>query len=160
MTLTSFWVSRRRAAWALLFPLLCSAQSSGPLTVDKPIPLRVKQGGEAVATLKVRISSGYHVNTNAPLDQYLIPLRLTWDAAPLEAGVVEYPQGKLEKYQFSEKPLSVYSTDFDVVTKFKAPANAPKGSKTIMGKLRYQACTTTTCYPPKTIAVELPVEVR
>jgi hypothetical protein len=108
----------------------------------------------------VQLANGYHVNTNAPLDPYLIPLRLTWDAAPLEVAGVDYPKGQLEKYQFSEKPLSVYSSDFELVTRFKAPAGAPKGAKVVTGKLRYQACTATTCYPPKTINVELPVDIH
>jgi hypothetical protein len=122
--------------------------------------VRVRQGTDAAVTLKVQLATGYHVNTNTPSDQYLIPLRLTWEAGPLQAASVEYPKGKFEKYQFSDKPLSVYTGDFDLVTHFKAPPGAPKGSHKLTGKLRYQACTHSTCFPPKTITVEQPVEIR
>jgi hypothetical protein len=113
-----------------------------------------------VSTLKVQLASGYHVNTNTPSDQYLIPLRLTWEAVPLEVASIDYPKGKLEKYEFSSTPLSVYTGDFDLVTNFKAPANAATGSYKLIAKLRYQACTVSTCFPPKTVTAEQPVDVR
>jgi hypothetical protein len=110
--------------------------------------------------LKVQLASGYHVNTNTPADEYLIPLRLTWEAQPLEVVGVEYPKGRTEKYQFSDKPLSVYTGDFDLITRFRAPPTAKKGTHKLTGKLRYQACTETTCYPPKTVPVELQADIR
>jgi hypothetical protein len=136
-----------------------AAQIDGPLTVAKPVPVRIRAGGEASSTLKVQLDNGYHVNTNTPSDAYLIPLRLTWEAKPIEVVTIEYPKGLMEKYQFSEKPLSVYTGDFALVTKFKAPAGS-KGSYKLAGKLRYQACTVSACYPPKTVNVEQQVEVR
>ena len=75
-------------------------------------------------------------------------------------AAVEYPKPQMEKYSFSEKPLSVFSGEFEIVTRFKAPAAAPKGPQTLAGKLRYQACTSTMCLPPKTLAVQLQVEIR
>ena len=72
---------------------------------------------------------------------------------------VTYPKPKMEKYSFSEKPISVFSGDFVVVTKFKAPADAPAGTVAVTGKLRYQACNDTMCFPPKTIDVSQAVEI-
>ena len=106
------------------------------------------------------MAPGYHTNSNTPSDEYLIPLRLTWEAAPLEVVAIDYPKGHLEKYSFSEKPLSVYTGAFDITTRIKVPAKAPAASRTINGRLRYQACTNTVCYPPKSLAVTLAVEVR
>lgn len=107
----------------------------------------------------MRLRNGYHVNSNTPADEYLIPLRLTWNAAPLQVAEVVFPKPQLEKHAFSTKPLSVFSGDFDIVTKFRAPANAPLGMATLTGKLRYQACNDTMCLPPKTVEVELPVDI-
>lgn len=122
--------------------------------------MTVKVGETASVKITCRLAPGYHTNSNTPADEYLIPLRLTWEPAPLEVTAVEYPKGHLEKYQFSEKPLSVYSGDFEIVTKLNAPAKAPRGPRTIAGKLRYQACTNTVCYPPKTVPVQLAVDVK
>jgi len=100
------------------------------------------------------------VNSHAPNEDYLIPMRLTWNAAPLEVLDVVFPKPKQERYSFSDKPVSVFTGDFEIVTKFKVPANAPPGPAVITGKLRYQACTDSLCLPPKNIAVRLPVLIQ
>lgn len=104
--------------------------------------------------------SGFHANSNKPADDFLIPLKLTWPQGPIEAAEVDYPEPKLEKYEFSQKPISVVTGDFEIVTKFKAPASAPQGMTGVTGKLRYQACTDKMCLPPKTVDVPLIVEIR
>ena len=115
--------------------------------------------GVLTAKIEVQLRSGFHVNSNTPADDYLIPLRLTWTAAPLELQDVVYPKPKMEKYDFSEKPLSVYSGDFEITTRFKTPPSAAPGMAVITGKLRYQACSHKECFPPKTIEVKLPVDI-
>lgn len=140
------------------------AQSSGgafggsaPLLLETPAPVRVKPGATAAATLRFRLANGYHTNSSKPADEYLIPLKLTWDPsiAPFEAAGVDYPPGKLEKYEFSEKLVSVYSGEFVVTARLKAPASAKTGQHTLAGKLRYQACTKTACFPPRSLPVQL-----
>jgi thiol:disulfide interchange protein DsbD len=137
---------------------LCFSQGS-VLQIAPPDRVVAKAGTTVQAKLVVQLRQGYHCNSNTPSDDYLIPLKLTWTAAPLEAGEVVYPKPQMEKYTFSDKPLSVYSGDFDIVTKFKVPANAPPGMAALPGKLRYQACNDRMCLPPKTVDVTLPVEV-
>ncbi|MFN7925991.1 MAG: protein-disulfide reductase DsbD N-terminal domain-containing protein [Bryobacteraceae bacterium] len=136
------------------------AQISSIITAEPAEKVTAKAGETASAKVRFKIAQGYHTNSNTPSDEYLIPLKLTWDAAPLEVKAVEYPKAHTEKYAFSDKPLSVYTGEFELTTKFAIPASALKGSRTVTGKLRYQACTDNTCYPPKTLAVTLPVEIR
>jgi thiol:disulfide interchange protein DsbD len=129
------------------------------LTVAPPDKLTAKAGGMAEAKLKVELRNGYHCNSNTPSDDYLIPLKLTWTPGTLDVGEVAYPKPQMEKYSFSEKPLSVYTGNFEIVTHFKVPATAMPGDTVIAAKLRYQACTERMCLPPKTIDVSLPVNV-
>ena len=111
------------------------------------------------ATLAVELREGYHCNSDKPSDEYLIPLKLTWGTGALQADQVIYPKPQMEKYAFSEKPLSVYTGNFEIVTKFKVPGSTPVGQSMLTGKLRYQACTNRMCLPPKTVDVSMPVEV-
>ncbi|HZO54676.1 MAG TPA: protein-disulfide reductase DsbD domain-containing protein [Bryobacteraceae bacterium] len=127
--------------------------------MQSPPPMAMKTGVETPVKLHVKLNSGYHVNSDKPADEYLIPLKLTWTAEPLTISSITFPEPKMEKYSFSEKPLSVYTGDFDIVTKFRAPANTPKGEKTITGKMRYQACSTTACYPPRSADVKIIVNI-
>ena len=130
------------------------------LTVMPPAKLHAKRGETVVAKVHAQLRPGYHCNSNTPSDEYLIPLKLTWNAEPLEAGKVVYPKAQMEKYEFSEKPLSVFSGEFDITTEFKVPPKAPNGPAIISGKLRYQACNTTMCFPPKTLDVPVTVEIQ
>jgi len=86
-------------------------------------------------------------------------MRLTWSTSALEAAEVVYPKPELEKYSFSDKPLSVYTGSFELRSRFKVPATAAPGQLVLAGKLRYQACNDRMCLAPKTVEVSLPVEV-
>ena len=124
-----------------------------------PQKIAAKAGATVTQTLTLKLQSGYHCNSDKPSDEYLIPLKLTWTPAPMEVDSVVYPKPQLEKYSFSKDPLSVYTGDFEIVTKFKVPASAPAGSTIISGKLRYQACNDRMCLKPQTIDVMLPVDI-
>jgi hypothetical protein len=86
-------------------------------------------------------------------------LRLTWKSTPLEVAEVVYPKPQLEKYAFSEKPVSVFSGDFEILTRFKVPASVNPGLAVLPAKLRYQACNDRMCLAPKTVDIALPVEI-
>ncbi len=120
----------------------------------------MKRGSSVVAKIPLHLKAGYHVNSNTPSDEYLIPLRLTWDPGKLAVEGTVYPKPQMETLSFSEKPLSVFSGTFVVEVRFKAAANAPAGSVTMMGKLRYQACNSKECLPPKIVDVPVPVEIQ
>lgn len=137
------------------------AQSNAILTVAPPEKVVAKRDSEVTAKVAVTLGAGYHVNSNAPHEAYLIPLKLTWTAAPLEVEAVTYPKASDEMYPFSpDQPLSVFTGNFDIATKFKAPGDATSGLMILAGKLRYQACNNTMCFPPKTVEIKLPVEIR
>jgi hypothetical protein len=130
------------------------------LTVAPPAKVAGKTDSQVTAKLSVELQKGYHVNSNSPSEEYLIPLRLNWEPGALQLVAVAYPQPRMEKYQFSEKPLSVFTGDFEIATRFKIPPAARKGPGILTGKLRYQACSTNTCFPPKTVEVRLPYEIQ
>lgn len=156
---------KRRAARTTLAALLCLpslfSQGSAILNVSPPQKLVGKRNNAVQAKINLSLQPGYHVNSNTPNEAYLIPLRLTWETnAALQAPEVIFPKPLLEKYEFSDKPVSVFTGEFDVNTKFKVPASAPTGPGVLIGKLRYQACTKKACFPPKTVEVRLPYQIQ
>ena len=90
----------------------------------------------------------------------MIPLKLTWTPGALDPVEVVFPKPQSEKYEFSEKPLSVFTGDFDLIARFKAPASAPTGPGVMVGKLRYQACNNKECLPPRTIEIPVTVDIQ
>jgi hypothetical protein len=133
---------------------------SGVLSIAPPEKVTAKRGAMLEVKTPVQLKSGYHVNSNTPSEAYLIPLRLTWASGTLEAVDVLFPKPHMEKYEFSPNSLSVFTGDFQLVTKFRVAASAPPGPGMVLGKLKYQACNQNSCLAPKTIEIKLPVVVE
>ena len=90
---------RRPVLTALLcLPLL--AQSSGYLIVAEAPKVTGQRNATVQAKIPVSVRAGYHVNSNVPNDEYLIPLKLTWKSTgALEGGQVAYPKPSTERYE-------------------------------------------------------------
>jgi thiol:disulfide interchange protein DsbD len=144
--------------------LLCAwpaaAQISQVLSVKAPPKAVAPRGQSFTVPVEIVLTAGYHVNSHAPADDFLIPLRLSWDETFLKVEEVIYPKPESRKYPFSEKPIQVYTGDFTIQTRFHAPTQAAPGMKVVTGKLRYQACNDKMCLPPRVAEIRLPVEVR
>ncbi|HUE04874.1 MAG TPA: protein-disulfide reductase DsbD domain-containing protein [Bryobacteraceae bacterium] len=137
------------------------AQGNQYLIAQAPQKIVAKRGTSTEAKIAVSIEPNFHVNSNTPSEDYLIPLKLTWaPGGVLEPVTVIFPKPQLEKYEFSDKPLSVFTGDFDLIAKFKVPAEASQGPGIMLGKLRYQACNTNSCFPPKTVEVRISYQVQ
>src|SRR5690242_6893549 len=162
MAFNSFSRTPGRAALLLTgIAALLLAQSSGHLKVGQAQKVAAKRGAEVDAKIPLMIDPGFHVNSNTPSDETLIPISVTWKSTgALEAGKVTYPKPSQEKYAFLDKPLSVFTGNFDVNAHFKVAANAPGGPGVAVGQVRYQACNSNTCFPPKTAEITLPYSVQ
>lgn len=153
-----------KSYWTL--PLLATAlvaQMAPTLTVT-PVPtVKAPKGSVATITIKASLPEGYHANSNKPTYSYLIPLTLKWTGGPLQMESIVYPAGITERYGFqqpTDKPLSVVTGEFSIVTKFKVPADAASGPAAETGTLRYQACDNKACYAPKNVPVNVTVSVE
>ncbi len=155
------YLSKSALALFLFSSLSASALAQTTvLTVVQPARAIAKRGALVTAKVGVKVMEGFHVNSNAPLDEYLIPLKLTWQAAPFEDKGTTFPVAKKEKSAFSPQPISVFDGAFEITSKFAVPATAPVGAGFITGKLRYQGCNATTCFPPKTVEVKFSYDLQ
>jgi len=129
-----------------------AARSKMYVTYDAE-PQVVTAGKRSVLELRFRVLHGFHVNSNTPKSEILIPTNLTLQpAAGVKTDPAQYPAGTAYSFAFSPKEkLDVYMGDFTV----KLPVVARVGMHTVDGTLRYQACDHAACYPPK----DLPVQV-
>ncbi len=145
----------------MAFPHCSPAQSAeGVLAAGKLQKLAARRGADVEAKIPLEIRAGYHVNSNAPNDPYLIPLRLRWENGPLQNPLVSFPKPEQRNYSFSKKPVSVFTGSFQISTKFKVAENAPRGPGILIGQLRYQACNENSCLPPKNLEIRLPYTVQ
>ncbi len=128
-----------------------------------PAPLvAVVPGKVARVELQFRVAPGYHINSNKPNSEYLIPTALKLDAQTgLALSKVTYPPGEDLTFSFSPKDkLNVYAGDFAISAQVSAALGTPLGRYRIHGRLISQACDNRQCYAPKTLPVAFDVQVR
>lgn len=132
------------------------------VTATPPQPVAVAPGGSVRVELRFRVSPGYHINSNKPRSEFLIPTRLQLSPPPsLAPGAVVYPEGKDLSFAFSPKEkLNVYAGEFLVRAELRALGSAAAGSYKVPGELRFQACNDRACFPPSKLPVEVEVTVR
>src|SRR3954470_23162506 len=71
--------------------------------------------GSGTLVVRCELASGWHVNSHTPSEDYLIPTTLDVTAATgAKIGEPGYPEGKKEKFSFSDTPLSVYAGSFSI----------------------------------------------
>ena len=146
-------------ALSLTRPPYIVAQGSGHLTVGSPAKISGARNASVQTRIPVTIDPGFHVNSNPAAAEYLIPLSVTWSATgALEAGKVTYPKATKEKV--GDDMLTVYTGSFDLIANFKVSAKAPGGPGVAAGKLRYQACNSNTCFPPKNVEISVPYQIQ
>ena len=141
--------------------LLWAQSTSEHLTVGQPSKVSGKRNDTVQTKIPVTIQEGYHVNSNKPADPSLIPTSITWTSlGALQNAQVTFPKASSEKYEFSPDPLLVFSGNVELTVSFKIAPNAPAGPGIAAGKLRYQACNSRACYPPKNVDINIPYQVQ
>lgn len=160
----------KRAMASLL--LACGLLLTGEAQVDaRPQPsiamapvgkVQVKPGNKASVELDFRVGSDFHINSNKPHSQLLIPTVLKLEASgPVSVSEIDYPAGQDQSFPFApDEKLNVYSGDFSLSAIVKVETKAARGSYPVTGQLRFQACDRSACYPPRSIPVKFEVTVE
>jgi hypothetical protein len=143
---------------------LSFAQTPGkaPTLEMAAIPLVTAQRAQqTMVSLNFRVPPGYHINSNAPKSEFLIPTALKMDLpTDIILGKIEYPPGEDKNFPFSpDEKLSVYSGDFTIAVAVHPLHSVVPGKYEMRGVLRYQACDNAACYPPKNLPVNFEVKV-
>ena len=109
-------------------------------------------GSELKAALVLNIKEGWHINSDNPEDEFLIPTRVNFDVPEgVEVKKIIFPQAKYMRFAFSEDSLLVYEGQavIGVVLKIGDAVTGPEAS--ISGEVNYQACNDFSCLPPETV---------
>jgi hypothetical protein len=154
--------SRLAVRLTLLVGISFAQTGKAPSVTITPIPLvTAPRATQTMVNLDFRVGSGFHINSNAPKSEFLIPTSLKMDLpTDIILGKIDYPAGKDLTFPFSpDETLNVYSGDFTIAVAVH-PLHAVVPGKYVMhGVLRYQACDNAQCFPPKTLPVSFEVKV-
>jgi thiol:disulfide interchange protein DsbD len=149
------------AAALLLAPALFAQDEGHVIAVSGLISRDAVAPGETFkAAVIVRVQAGYHINDNAPLDEFMIPTTLVLDDQPdFEVVEIFFPKGRRARFSYSETELVVYEGELVLGVLLKAKEGAAPGAKTIKASVGYQACDDVSCLPPKEFAFTISVPV-
>lgn len=131
------------------------------VTMSPPGVASVTRGKANTVELQFHVSAGFHVNSNKPTAEYLIPTTLKLDVpTDIVLGRITYPEGQQMSFAFApDEKLSVYSGEFDLAVMVRPLASVLPGKYAFRGELKYQACDNAACYPPKKLPVQFEVKV-
>ena len=149
------------SAAVALAPALSAQDEGHVIAVSSLISREAVAPGETFkAAVIVRVQAGYHINDNAPLDEFMIPTTLVLDDHP-DFEVVEtfFPKGRRARFSYSETELVVYEGEVVLGVLLKAKEGAAPGVRTIKASVGYQACDDVSCLPPKELAFAISVPI-
>jgi hypothetical protein len=133
-------------------------QGNQVASVVSPPTLTIKRGATAAETLNIALKPGFHVNSDKPADEFLIPLKLTWGPFPLQSRKIIYPVS--EDVKVGSQTLRVFTGKFSITTDFYAAPETAPGVAMMAGKLHYQACDSVSCKRPATLDIQVPISVQ
>lgn len=117
-------------------------------------------GSLGTLTVQLQIADGWHVNSNQPLQEFLVATRLAVKGGRLELKDIEYPEGELVSLGFQDEPLSVFQGAFAIRAEVEGAEIGEAGELGVVHLgLTLQACDDERCLRPETLALELPVLV-
>jgi thioredoxin:protein disulfide reductase len=147
---------------ATLYSKPAPLQSASDVNVSGSIaPDKVKKGRVVRATVVMDIPNGLHVQSNKPLDKFLVPTKLDVETpSGMSVGPIAYPRALMRKLKFSKGNVAVYEGKAMIRFNVTVPANYSGGSGDIKGKLRFQACNDESCFPPVTREVKMWLNVE
>ena len=139
------------------------AQSGkAPSVTIAPVPLVTAQRtAQTTVSLDFRVAWGFHINSNTPRSEFLIPTALKMDVpTDIALGKITYPPGQDVSFPFSpDEALNVYTGDFTVTMTVHPLQSVVPGKYIMHGVLRYQACDNAQCFPPKNLPVSFEIKV-
>ena len=144
-----------------LFPVVfCSttlAQTAADISVSGWVkPDRIKRAQLTRANVVMEIPSGLHVQSNKPLDKFLVPTKLDVEVPQgVRVGPVSYPRAVMRNLKFSKSKVAVYEGKTIFRFNVTVPAAFSGNSFEVKGRLRFQACNDEACFPPVTREVKM-----
>ena len=148
--------------FVILIPVTLYAQSASDVNVSGSLaPDKIKKGRVVRGTVTIDIPAGLHVQSNRPLDKFLVATKLDLETpSGMKVGPVSYPRALMRNLKFSKTAVAVFEGRAVLRFNVTVPANYNGSSGEIKGKLRFQACNDDSCFPPQTREVKMWLNVE
>ena len=112
------------------------------------VSIRAKRTTDQQLRVTISIKPGWHINAHKPLQNYLIPTKISLLNSEL-SGVM-YPPAQLKKLSFGQQKLALYENELSVQA---ALPDALKEKPYIKIQVQLQACNDKHCLAPETLTL-------
>ncbi len=158
---TPLALAARTAAIVIGAAAIALAQPPNPVTLSATAKVsQVKPGAKLDIDLVARISDGWHVYSIA---QPAPPIATRIELAPGQpytlAGDIGGPAPSVVFDESAGMTVETYEGEAAFTLPIKVDAKAAPGRVPVRVQMRYQSCDGKICLPPKTLTVEVPLEI-
>jgi thiol:disulfide interchange protein DsbD len=130
-------------------------------SVDEILRGRIILPAEALAKqnsytilVELNISKGWHINSNQPLEEFLIPTEIKFqDIEGVSFGKIHYQKPELVDFSFSDTKVSVYEGKSYARTTITITPDFADEDLVIRANIDYQACNDQSCLAPTSVSV-------
>lgn len=120
---------------------------------------KVQPNSEVKIAIKLNILENFHINSNTPKDDFLIPTELFIKSENVKVVSVIYPKAKEVSFSFSDELVSVYEGVEYIAAILKVSDSFKTGIIEIPIEIGYQACNDASCMAPSSALDTLRIEV-
>ena len=120
---------------------------------------KVQQGTLLKIAVEAEIENSWHINSNKPNEDFLIPSALISLNEKFPAAKIVFPEAKNIELGFSDKPVSVFEGNILIGLLINIDKELPLGEYKIPIQFKYQACNDQSCMPPASVVDTLIVSV-
>lgn len=113
---------------------------------------KISPGGEFKLAAKINIKETWHINSDKPYEDFLIPTEFNIEENPyFKLKKIEYPDPQDVKLAFSDKPLSVLQNEILIGALVETSDQIKQGEYPLAVVINYQACNERVCLPPSSV---------
>jgi thiol-disulfide isomerase/thioredoxin len=119
----------------------------------------ISPGAHGEIAVSMRIAPGYHTMSDRPSKPEYIATKITVsEASGLTFGAATWPPAT--SFDLGTESIATFEHEVIGRVPVDVAANAERGSRTVRGTLRYQACTRASCLAPATTPFETTIDVQ
>lgn len=144
----------------VLISLAVAAEPEILSVTPRLITQNVQTGGQFTASVDIRIQADWHINSNKPNDEFLIPTELRIaQSKDYKVKHIVFPEHTLKRLAFSDEPLAIFDGAFSIQFDGRISENADSVVN-LTGTFYFQGCNDQVCLSPTEIPFALKISVR
>jgi len=147
--------------------ILIAGAAPTPASSKTPVPEVTYQvaakdvrGDSAVVRVVAVIPKGWHIQSDKPLDEFLIPTELKTEGEALRFGKPVFPKPLMKEFPALGGKVALFEDTVRITVVARGAPGKSDGKKLAAAlekaaiTLRYQACNDSQCLPPKTVSAK------